>query len=146
LTNFSGIPGARLLEGTGADDVAALPVLPVVPLLNVLPLFPVPFVVTHVDEFALDCTWSKQLLRLVVTAMTRTIQRMRLATPTNPRMMPARAMPLPLCRPPLSLICFLATNPKITARIEPIPNTQTIPSTNDATESPFVVWPTGGGP
>jgi hypothetical protein len=37
------------------------------------------------------------------------------------------------------LICFLATNPKITARIEPIPNTQTIPSTKDATESPFVV-------
>ena len=81
LANLPGIPGA-------ADDVAALPVLPVVPLLNVLPPLPVPLFVTHVDEFTLDCTWSKQLLRLVVTAMTRTIQRMRLATPTNPRMCP----------------------------------------------------------
>jgi hypothetical protein len=37
-----------------------------------------------------------------------------------------------------------ATKPKITARIAPTPNTQTIPSTKEAMEKPFVDGTVGG--
>ena len=64
LTIASNDPGAavKTVALRGAQAAPALElfrgaaVLPVVPLLNVLPLFPVPLFVTHVDEFTLDCT------------------------------------------------------------------------------------------
>ncbi len=86
-------------------------------------------------------------MKLFTNTATKTIHRMTPAIPTKPRMMPASAIPLPPCRPPLSWICLRATNPKITARTAPTPNTQTIPSTKEAMANPFVDGPmAAGGP
>jgi hypothetical protein len=112
--------------------------LPDAPVLNEFPLPQIEF-----GLFGKRFRQSLTLLMLVATATITTIQRIKPAIPTKPRTMPAVAMPLPPCRPALSLICLRATKPKITARIAPSPNTQTMPSTSAAMEKPFVVWPEG---
>jgi hypothetical protein len=70
----------------------------------------------------------------------------RIPTPTQPRTIPAIAIPRPDCVPPVCLIWLSATYPKTRARIEPTQYSQIIPSTIDAIASPFVpVLCTNGG-
>jgi hypothetical protein len=59
------------------------------------------------------------------------------AIPIQPMMIPAFAMPRPVCVPPLASISRIALLPKMTARIEPIPAPM-IARTSDAIAQPFV--------